>query len=290
MNRDAVLSVALALCCVLAIGASATSLESAVSTKPSEAVDVDYASLPIDSTDAERLREQVEGAAAGDAGGASADSNADSSAGAKPGSGDEQAKKRVGDPGAEERQADAPKESGESAQSKQKQNQQERSGGDQSGSRPPDRGPLETLWDLLMDLLALLLRSIPLLVALAAAVLLVRERDRVLARLRALLGGDPSDGGDGEAALGEPSPANEVASAWFEMVAGLGLDRDPARTPRECARRAVDAGLDREAVGALTETFEAVRYGDESPSSERTRRAREAISRLREQGFGGDGA
>lgn len=289
MNRDAVLTVALALCCVLAIGTSATSLESAVSTKPSEVVDVDYASLPIDSTDAERLREQVEGAAGGASSGAPADSNAEPAADVKSGSGDAQAKKRVGDPGEEEQQANKPKDSGESAQSQRKQSQQqEQSGG--SGSNPPERSLLEKLWALLMDLLALLLRSIPLLVVLAAAAVLFRERDRVLARLRALFGGDPPAEGDGAAALGEPSPSNEVSSAWFEMVAALGLDRDPARTPRECARRAVDAGLDREAVGALTETFEAVRYGDESPSSERTRRAREAIRRLREQGFGGDGA
>ena len=290
MNRDVVLTVALALCCVFAIGTSATSLESAVSTKPSEVVEVDYASLPIDSADAERLRRQVEGAANGQLSGKPTNSNADSATAASAGGGEQDAQKRAGEAKDGNPKAQQSKDSGESQQSKQKQKRKQKKQtkqGQKSGSQPPEESLVERLLDLLAALFDLLLRALPLL---ALAAVLIRYRRRIAARLAALVGRDRAEPNDGRAPPIDPDPGNEVASAWYEMVAGLGLDRDPARTPRECARRAVDAGLDREAVGGLTEAFEAVRYGDHPPTSELSTRARQSIRRLREQGFGGDDA
>lgn len=287
MNGNAVRSIALALCCLLAIGTSATSLESAVSTSPSEVINVDYASLPIDSNDAERLRQRIEGVT-------SAEPNAESASSASAEQGDERAKKRARQREEPERQAQRSGGSSEKHQSQQKKQKrkqkQQQNGGQESGSNPPEESLLDRLLDLLADLLALFIRAVPLLFALAAVAVLFRHRRRLASRLRALLGVPRSEDEGGEAALGDPTPGNEVERAWFEMVAGLGLERDPTRTPRECARRAVDAGLDRQAVGTLTEAFEAVRYGDEPPTEEWTTRARESIRHLREQGFGGGSA
>ncbi len=53
-----------------------------------------------------------------------------------------------------------------------------------------------------------------------------------------------------------------------------------AATPTEFAAAAVDAGMAREDVEALTEVFEAVRYGAAEPTAAREREAVEALRRI----------
>jgi hypothetical protein len=141
------------------------------------------------------------------------------------------------------------------------------------------------------------------------AVLGYRYRDRLLAAL------SPDDGR--KATGEPPVPQNEVVAAWLAFRAllagddrtvetmiddgeagrtteGGGRDAAPATdggnaepiienrdvetmTAVECARAAVDAGLDPDAVEALRQTFEEVRYGGAPPTDERVQRARGAL-------------
>ena len=66
-----------------------------------------------------------------------------------------------------------------------------------------------------------------------------------------------------------------VVRAWERLAAATGSET--AETPGETTRRATDEGFSRETVERLAESFEAVRYGGESPES-RERAARDAIA------------
>ena len=81
---------------------------------------------------------------------------------------------------------------------------------------------------------------------------------------------------------------NEVYRAWREMTAHLDVANPQSSTPAEFAGAAVEAGMDRDDVAELTSLFEAVRYGGESPTEERERRAVEALRRI-EREYAGDG-
>ncbi|APX96476.1 DUF4129 domain-containing protein [Natronorubrum daqingense] len=73
---------------------------------------------------------------------------------------------------------------------------------------------------------------------------------------------------------------NEVYRAWREMTEFLEVDRPASSTPREFARAATDAGLDRDDVDELTRLFEDVRYGGEATTQTRERRAIEVLRRI----------
>ncbi|WP_238709250.1 DUF4129 domain-containing protein [Natronorubrum halophilum] len=73
---------------------------------------------------------------------------------------------------------------------------------------------------------------------------------------------------------------NAVYRAWREMTQPLEVDRPDSSTPREFARAAVDAGMDREHVDELTRLFEDVRYGDASTTAEREERAIAVLRRI----------
>jgi hypothetical protein len=73
---------------------------------------------------------------------------------------------------------------------------------------------------------------------------------------------------------------NEVYRAWVEMTRHLDVDHPESSTPAEFAAAAVDAGLDPDDVDELTRQFEAVRYGGDEPTTERERRAIEALRRI----------
>lgn len=73
---------------------------------------------------------------------------------------------------------------------------------------------------------------------------------------------------------------NAVFRAWREMTDLLDVPRPRTSTPAEFADRAVDAGMDREDVDALTAVFEEVRYGGADPTAERERRAVDALRRI----------
>ena len=94
----------------------------------------------------------------------------------------------------------------------------------------------------------------------------------------------------GEAAdrIEESSDAdNEVYRAWRDMTEVLDVDRPASSTPAEFAAAAVEAGVDEEPVTDLTAVFERVRYGGEDPTEERERRAVEALRRIEERHGGG---
>jgi hypothetical protein len=111
-----------------------------------------------------------------------------------------------------------------------------------------------------------------------------------MALLLGLRGGDevspPSTPADTDVASGdrpEPAPDDGVARAWYRMVARLDTTDRESRTPAELARRAIDEGLDPDAVRELTELFRAVRYGSARPTTDRERRAARALERLEDE-------
>jgi TM2 domain-containing membrane protein YozV len=73
---------------------------------------------------------------------------------------------------------------------------------------------------------------------------------------------------------------NEVYRAWDEMTRHLDVANPEASTPAEFATAAVDAGMAREDVDALTDVFEAVRYGAVDATDAREREAVEALRRI----------
>lgn len=79
---------------------------------------------------------------------------------------------------------------------------------------------------------------------------------------------------------------NEVYRAWREMTEVLDVENRETTTPREFSRRAVDAGLAPDDVRELTDLFEAVRYGGESPTADREKRALDVLRRI-EASYGG---
>ena len=76
---------------------------------------------------------------------------------------------------------------------------------------------------------------------------------------------------------------NEVYRAWREMTDLLSVPRPESSTPVEFADAAIEAGMDRGDVTALTEVFREVRYGGVTPDAERERRAIEALRRIERQ-------
>lgn len=75
-------------------------------------------------------------------------------------------------------------------------------------------------------------------------------------------------------------PANDVYRAWLDLVRRVASDPSRSRTPSEWAERAVDAGLDPDAVSTVTDTFRAVRYGGAAVTEDEKRRVRDALARL----------
>lgn len=86
--------------------------------------------------------------------------------------------------------------------------------------------------------------------------------------------------------LDDVDASNGVYRAWRELAASVDGVGGRTLTPAEVARRAIDDGLDGEAVRAITETFAEVRYGGRPATEDRESRARAALDRL----DGGDGA
>lgn len=80
---------------------------------------------------------------------------------------------------------------------------------------------------------------------------------------------------------------NEITRAWRRMVDLLDVDDPRADTPRAFADAATAAGMDTEDVSELTGLFEAVRYGDRPPSTDRRERALAAFRRI-ERTYGGE--
>ncbi|ESP88135.1 DUF4129 domain-containing protein [Candidatus Halobonum tyrrellensis] len=81
---------------------------------------------------------------------------------------------------------------------------------------------------------------------------------------------------------GDSGLENEVYRAWREMTDLLDVDRPASSTPAEFAAAAVEAGMDREDVLALTDVFEEVRYGGADPTPDREERAIDALRQIEE--------
>lgn len=274
MNGERVLTAVLALCCLFALGTASAMLGPSVSTTPDDVIDVDYASLPLPTDQAERLKSQFQ-----DPSGRSATTQRS----APSESGDRRGRRSQPDSAADRQSAD---EVGDgSGRTSRGGNDGEREG---SGSRPDRPSLLDRLLALLRALLSVLLGAVPWLLLLAAVAVAAAFGDRIAAALRPFLprsgrGEGESDGADDR----PPAPANEVERAWFEMVERLDLAEDRSRTAGQVARRAVEAGVDPVVVARLTRTFQDVRYGGEPVTDRRVERAREGLRQFRAQ-YGGD--
>lgn len=74
--------------------------------------------------------------------------------------------------------------------------------------------------------------------------------------------------------------ANEVYGAWLAVVRRVSSDPSRSRTPSEWAERAIDAGLDSDAVDSVTDVFREVRYDGAPVTEDAKRRVRDALARL----------
>jgi len=81
---------------------------------------------------------------------------------------------------------------------------------------------------------------------------------------------------------------NEVYRAWWEMTQLLNVSSPETFTPGQFAEAAVEVGIDREHVDALTTLFEEVRYGHRDPES-REERAIEVFRQIEQYGEQADG-
>ncbi|WP_254279271.1 DUF4129 domain-containing protein [Haloarcula marina] len=251
MNVERVVSVAVACLVVVAVGLSASTLDESMSTDPGDAIDPEYDALPI----GEEQAGDVEAAAKG--------------------LHEQYENQRDGSVRRPERA-----ESGPTSQSQQSQqsSQSSQSSDGQSGAdssetqgqteRPTDPGP--DWWAILTGL------------ALVAAVLglTYRYRRRIVALLGTVVGAERRSG---EVSEMVPNPTNGVQRAWVELLRRAGITDPRTRTPRDCARRAVETGFDADAVDRLRHTFEEVQYGQTQPTPEQERRASETLDGLEER-------
>lgn len=248
MNGQRMLTFVVALCCISAAGVTATTFESSLDTEPDQVIDFEYSFLPIGKDDVKNAK----------------------------------------------REAYMNRKGGQS-----------NSGGGGGGSAggggnieiPPTCsgsflvGSLASLLpfaDPCTSLFYIFGLFLPFLLLLLLFGLAYRYRYRVFALGLAvgswLVEWARSRGGAGSMTWPSEQPANDIHGAWVAMVERTNIDRPWTRTPAECARAAVDAGLDSEAVDTLTRLFEEVRYGDAPPDDERRRLAREWRQRLDEPG------
>lgn len=249
--------VGLALGCMLAVGVSATTLDSSVATDPDDVIDLDYRYLPFGQDTAVRLQK------AGEAGQDGREQGPTDKKGREPAAPDKRA------------------ETGEGTADASGEGRIARDGGAGTG---PGTGGVGTVSESFLDLLANLL---PYLLALVGLALAYRYRDRLLALGMAVAGWVSArtsrDSADGVTAWPGEEPSNDVYRAWLTMVGRANPDTPRVRTPSECAKAALDAGIDSDTVETLTTLFEEVRYGNEPVTDERVRRARESLQRIDER-------
>jgi hypothetical protein len=279
MNGERYLMVLLAVCCISAVGVAATTLDSSLQEDPDDVIDFDYDDLPLGKEEAGTVKRETEknkddqntaGSATSDdpggeeEGGASQPSDGSETTGG--GTGDPNEDQGGKDPG------DAPggSKSGDTGSTG--------TGGVGSalglGQVP---GQFAETFDWLRYLLALL-------ALLVLALLVYRYRERLLALVLAVEGIFADRTPERERATHtdwpRQPPNGDVEGAWLAMVQRLDLDRPYARTTSECARAAIDAGLNPDAVRSLTAAFEEVRYGTAGETDDHRRRARDGLRNL----------
>ena len=249
MTTNSIISIALAVLCVVSIGVTATSLESAMQTDPDEVIDLDWDAIPIGEETAAELKRQME-------------TNGDErSAG---GTRESEAPQGDPEPRAEQR---GQREESQVIQKAQSRDARAKSQSQQASGASPEP-PEGDAWLWLVAAFGLL-----------GALLAVgyRYRDRLGFGRET----PPADGGRRPWPPGEPS--TEVERAWLDLVGRLEVDRPWARTPAEFAAAAVDAGMDAEAVDQVTATFVTVRYGGDRVTGRHRERVRAALHELGRQ-------
>lgn len=256
MTTSSTLAVALAVLCVVSLGVSATTLESSVRTDPDDVIDLDWDRLPIGEQAAVELKAEM--------------NENEETASAETSENEEKAESREPVPVRKQRAGDSdeaanvrqpePDDDREGSGGADGRDEREESAVEQGpGGTDPDRVPWYLLW---------------LLVPLALAAVVHRYADRW-----GLGAGPPGDDADPP-----PWPPGEamtaVDRAWLAMVRNLDVDRPWTRTPAEFADAAVEAGMDPEAVEAVTAAFEEVRYGGAPAATTHRKRARWGLRRL----------
>lgn len=256
MNGSRIAPALVALLCITAIGVSATTLDSTLTTDPDEEIDPNYELLPIGQDDALEIQQEMEGTA-GDPG---------DSDGSVPGEASEGDPTDDGDSDPEDHESSAESEGGDEGPSA---GDDGAGSGDGTGAGTGPATP-DLLDRLLAMLLALLRALVPLVAVLSLGALAVRHRARIAAAIASLVGsGDGVErSADPEETWPESAPTNPVDRAWVTMVRQADPPRPAVMTPAECAAAARDAGLDPAAVAAITDAFERVHYGGSPPSSE----------------------
>ncbi|MBX0295739.1 DUF4129 domain-containing protein [Haloarcula nitratireducens] len=251
MDRAQLLSIGVAVLCMATLGVAGTTLDSTVSSAPADVLDVDFDSQPVGQGSAEAIDESIE-------------------------SNRERVERRDGS-NARERQR-------QSSESDAKSGQRGSSGGASSQSEDASTDSPRSLVEQLLELLRLILPyALAALAAGAVVALAYRYRARIAALALAFVPDGDGRAGASDSIAGpwdDGQFGDDVHRAWYAMVTHLDIDRPWAKTADECRRRAVEAGLDPEAVGRLTEVFREVRYAESGPTPDHERRARESLARL----------
>lgn len=249
MTADRLLPVLVGVCCILALGVSATTLESSLSTSPDDVIDLDYDELPIGQESLANAKEQAN---------------------------------QEGKPDAEAEPSDGESQSESDAAPEPSQSE---SGGTDSGMDSGIPSLLDRLLSLLYSLLAYAAVTIAIGLAAAAG---YRYRDRIRSRLAGLLPHSDRAGEalwvrdeDQQYSLDATNPIDE---AWLEVLDRAGIDNPHARSPRESARHAIENGLPREPVEHITRAFETVRYGPGEATPDRIERVETELERIRAAG------
>lgn len=262
MDQDTLVTLTLALCCIIALGTAATALDSAVSTEPGDVINIDYESVPISAEDAEQLRERYE---------QSAEDGGDEPVERAEQSGDRESDSESAS------DSDRSDAASDSADSSSDDSQSADSAESDSPESQPDRSWLDRLLALLEALLGVLLRVFAILLLVAAAIVAYGYSDRLpFAR------DDPEPSNEETDANFDPEPpSNEVIRAWYAMITSLDLPARREKTPHQYSAEAIDEGADPEAVSVLTNTFEEVRYGNRPATEDRIDRAQRGLERIR---------
>ncbi|QZP36785.1 DUF4129 domain-containing protein [Halobaculum magnesiiphilum] len=276
MTRTRVVPVLIAVVAIAALGVTATSLESTLTTDPDEEINPDWDRLPIGEGDAASIKQEI---ADGDG-----EREADRAAADADGEGAEDMGE--GDDTIEESSAgDGPAESSNAAADQSNAEPDDGDAGLDSATAPV-AGEVSLL-DRLLALLATVLRLLwPLVALLAVGAICYRYRGKLLG----LFGGGSGAGSTSESASEVEAwpgatPSNVVDRAWVTLVQRVNPDRPETITTAECARLARERNLDTGAVESIATAFERVHYGGASVAEEEDR-AREGLRRL----AGSDGA
>jgi hypothetical protein len=188
----------------------------------------------------------------------------------------------VADAGPSLEDGDGPTENGSDGGTRGKSGSRSGSGGSVDGCLGCGLSARSLLGALLPAVSPLLLVGLAVAVVAGAALLGLRPgRDRAAAADDG--GTDRPPAGEGRTERPGPSDTaatNDVYRAWVTLTDRVDVPDPGTTTPREHARAAVEAGLDRGAVQRLRELFETVRYGEASPTTDRERAARAAADRL----------